>query len=141
MISEKEWFSSITTMTWSGGAIPKMLLAETVSDTLTLCVTPPPLAATLTVEVPTMAVLSADRVRVELPLPGAAIELGLKLAVTPVGRPEADSDTAELKPPVRVVEIVLLAEPPWVTDTLDGDALNVKSGAACALTVSATVVV
>ena len=141
IISEKEWFSSITTMTWSGGAIPKMLLAGTVRDTFTLWVTPPPLAVTVMLEVPTIAVLSAENVKVELPLPGAANELGLKLAVTPVGKPEADSDTAELKPPVSEVEMVDVAEPPWVTDTLDGEALRVKSGAVCALTVSATVVV
>ena len=141
IISEKEWFSSITTMTWSGGAIPKMLLAGTVRDTFTLWVTPPPLAVTVMLEVPTIAVLSAENVKVELPLPGAANELGLKLAVTPVGKPEADSDTAELKPPVSEVEMVEVAEPPWVTDTLDGEALNVKSGAAWAFTVRATVVV
>jgi hypothetical protein len=92
-------------------------------------------------EVPTIAVLSAENVRVELPLPGAAIELGLKVAVTPVGSPDADSDTAELKPPVSEVEMVEVAEPPWVTDTLDGEALSVKSGAAWAFTVRATVVV
>ncbi len=33
MIEEKEWFSSITTTTWSGGAMPKMLFARTVNDT------------------------------------------------------------------------------------------------------------
>jgi hypothetical protein len=141
MISEKEWFSSMTTTTWSGGAIPKILFAETVRDTLTLCVTPPPLAVTVIVEDPTMAVLSADNVRVEVPLPGAAIEPGLKLAVTPVGRPEADSDTAELKPPVSEVEMAVPAEPPWVTVKLAGDALKEKSGAAGAFTVRAIVVV
>jgi hypothetical protein len=67
---------------------------------------------TVTVEVPTTAVLSAVNVRVELPLPGAAIELGLKLAVTPVGRPDTESETAELKPPLTDVEAVVLLEPP-----------------------------
>lgn len=50
--------------------------------------------------------LLAVKVRVELPLPGAAIEAGLKLAVTPEGKPVAESETAELKPPLIVVEIV-----------------------------------
>jgi hypothetical protein len=62
--------------------------------------------------VPVVAVLLAEKVRVELPLPGAAIELGLKLAVTPDGRPETERDTAELNPPVTAVEIVVAAELP-----------------------------
>jgi hypothetical protein len=88
-----------------------------------------------------VAVLLAVNVRVELPLPGAPIEDGLKLAVTPAGRPEADSEIAELKPPLTVVEIVLLPEPPCATDKLVGEALTVKSGLAAAFTVRATVVV
>ena len=51
-------------------------------------------------------------VRVELPLPGAAIELGVKLAVTPVGKPDTERETAELKPPLTDVEAVVLLEPP-----------------------------
>ena len=62
--------------------------------------------------VPVVAVLLADKVTVELPLPGAAMEAGLKLAVTPAGKPEADKETAELKPPLTVVEIVELPELP-----------------------------
>jgi hypothetical protein len=64
----------------------------------------------VTVAEPVVAVLLAVRVRVELPLPGAAMELGLKLAVTPLGKPEADNETAALKPPLTVVEIVLVTE-------------------------------
>jgi len=91
--------------------------------------------------VPVVAALLAVNVSVELPLPGAAMEAGLKLAVTPEGKPEAESDTAELNPPLIAVEIVLLAVPPCVTDTLAGEALNVKFGVAAAFTVTATVVV
>lgn len=90
--------------------------------------------------VPVVAVLLAVKVRVELPLPGAAMEAGLKLAVTPAGNPEADKETAELKPPLTVVETVELPEPPWVTDTLAGEALTEKSGDAAELIVRATVV-
>ena len=60
--------------------------------------------------VPVVAVPLAVKVRVELPLPGAAMEAGLKVAVTPAGNPEAESETAELKPPLTVVEIVELPE-------------------------------
>jgi hypothetical protein len=98
-------------------------------------------AVTVTVEVPTIAVLSAVNVKVELPLPGAAMEVGLNAAVTPVGSPETDSATAELKPPLIDVERLVLLEPPCVTNTLAGDAASAKSGAAAASTVNETVVV
>ena len=96
---------------------------------------------TVTLEVPLIAVLPTLNVSVELPLPGAAIDAGLKLAVTPVGRPDAERATAELKPPLTAVEIVVLPELPWMTERLAGDALSVKLGAAAGLMVSATVLV
>jgi hypothetical protein len=98
------------------------------------------LAFTVTVVVPVAAVLLAVNVRVELPLPGAAIELGLKLAVTPAGKPDTESETTALNPPLTVVEIVLLPEPPCATDKLLGEALRVKSGVAAAVIVRETVV-
>jgi len=88
-----------------------------------------------------VAVLLAVKVSVELPLPGAAMDVGLKLAVTPEGKAEVDSEIAALKPPLTVVEIVLLPELPWVTDRLVGEALTVKSGVAVAVTVSEIVTV
>lgn len=81
--------------------------------------------------VPTAALVPAVNVSVELPLPGAAIEVELKLAVTPAGSPETESDTAELNPPLTVVEIVLLPELPRNTERLDGEALTLKSAVAC----------
>jgi hypothetical protein len=45
-------------------------------------------------------------VAVELPLPGAAIELGLKFTVTPAGAPLADNAIAELNPFSAVVVMV-----------------------------------
>jgi hypothetical protein len=112
-----------------------------VNATVAVWVTPPPVAVTVTFEVPVVAVLLAEKVRVELPLPGAAMDVGLKLAVTPEGRPDADNEIAELNPPLTEVEIVLLPEPPCVTDTLVGEALMLKSGVAVAVMVNATVVV
>jgi hypothetical protein len=102
---------------------------------------PPPLAVTVTFDVPVVAVLLAVKVKVELPLPGAAIELGLKLAVTPDGSPDADNEIAELNPPLTVVEIVLLPDEPWTTDRLVGEALKVKLGVAVAVIVSEIVAV
>ena len=43
---------------------------------------------------------------VEVPEPGAAIDAGVKLTVTPDGCPVADKATAELNPPKMPTEIV-----------------------------------
>ena len=107
-----------------------MAVAVIVREMVAVWTVPPPLAFTVTVAVPDVAVLLAVNVRVELPLPGAAIELGLKLTVTPAGKPEAESETAELNPPLMVVDIVEVPELPWATDRLVGEALTVKSGVA-----------
>jgi len=112
-----------------------------VSETVVLCETPPPLALMVIVEVPAAAVLPAVKVKVELPEPGAAMDVGLNAAVTPEGSPLAESDTAELKPPETVVEIVLVPELPAATERLAGDALMVKFGEVAAFTVNGIVVV
>ena len=111
-----------------------------VSEMVVVWEIPPPLAFTVIVDVPTVAVLLALKVSVELPEPGAAIDVGLKAAVTPAGSPLAESETAELKPPETVVEIELVPLPPAATETLAGDALTAKSGVAVAETVKETVV-
>ena len=102
--------------------------AVTVKATVVLCETPPPLALMVTVEVPVVAVLLAVKVNVELPEPGAAMDDGLNAAVTPAGRPDAESEMAELKPPETEVEIVVVLLPLRATETLDGEALTAKSG-------------
>ena len=83
------------------------------------------------VKVPADARLLAEIVRVELPLPGAAMELGLKLAVTPDGIPDAESETAELNPPLVVTDIVALVELPWFRLNDAGEAETMKSAVAC----------
>jgi hypothetical protein len=112
-----------------------------VSETVVLWETPPPLALMVIVDVPAAAVLAAVNVSVELPEPGAAIDVGLNAAVTPEGSPLAESDTAELKPPETVVEIVLVPLLPAATERLVGDALSVKLGAVAAFTVTGITVV
>src|SRR6266478_8848756 len=84
----------------------------------------------MTFVVPVVAVLLAVNVSVELPAPGAAMEAGLKLALTPVGNPETDNEIRELKPPLTVVEMVVVPVLPWVSVRLAGEALTVKSGVA-----------
>lgn len=86
------------------------------------------MALTVVLKVPVVAVLLAVNVSVELPLPGAAIDVGLKLAVTPLGSPDMESATDELNPLETEVEIVLAPELPCVTVKLVGEALRAKSG-------------
>lgn len=77
-------------------------------------------------------------VAVELPLPGAMIEVGLNPTVTPVGMPVAESAIAELNPFSAAVETVEVFDAPCAALTASGAAVMVKSGAA--VTVRFTVV-
>ncbi len=89
-----------------------------------------------------MAVVEATvKVAVDVPEPGAAIDVGLNATVTPEGSPLADNATAELKPPETVV--VTVEEPllPCTTETDVGEAASVKAGVGTAVTVSETVAV
>ncbi len=56
--------------------------------------------------VPGVVLLATVMVIVELPAPGAGIVCGLKLTVTPEGRPEADSVMSALNPPLIAVVMV-----------------------------------
>src|SRR5207249_3811399 len=102
-----------------GGAVP-----FTVKLMFVVCVRLPDVPVTVTVTVPKAAVLLAASVRV---LELVAV-LGLKEAVTPLGRPEADRDTLLLKPFAGVMVIVLLPLEPRVTVKLLGEAESVKLG-------------
>jgi hypothetical protein len=64
-------------------------------------------------------------VTVEVPDPGAAIEVGLKPTVTPLGWPVAERAIAELNPPDTAVVTVELPLPPAVTVTAVGEAVRV----------------
>src|SRR3954468_20173656 len=78
----------------------------------------------------------AVKVSTELPEPGAAIEDGLKEAVTPAGRPEAERAMAALKPPETAVVIVEVLVLPCTTETELGAAAIVKSGVVTTLGVT-----
>lgn len=78
---------------------------------------------------------------VEVPDPGAAMEVGLKLTVTPLGWPLALKATAESNPPDTAVVIVDVPLLPCNTETDVGEAEIVKLGVAVAVTVSETEVV
>jgi len=75
---------------------------------------------------------------VDDPEPGAAIDVGLKFTVTPVGWPEADSPIAELNPPETAVVIVDVPLEPWATESEAGEGEIVKFGPT--ITVRVTVV-
>ena len=92
---------------------------------------------TVTVEVPTVAVLLAVKVRTLVDVVG----LVPKAAVTPLGRPDADRVTLPVKPPEGVSVIVLEPLVPCLTVKLEGEADNEKFGVATPVTVSEIVVV
>ena len=105
-----------------------------------MCVTPPPFPVIVIVWLPALARLPTLTVMVDVPEPGAAMELGLKVTVMLLPVPEADKPIAELKPPEIVVVIVDVPELPGATVMEDGDALIMKLGFV-PVTVSVTVVV
>ena len=73
---------------------------------------------------------------VELPLPGAAIVLGLKLTVVPLGAPVADRLMALLNPPLTAVVMVEVPELPAATLTEVGELASVKLGGAVTVRVT-----
>lgn len=108
--------------------------------TVAVWVTPPPDPVIVIVRVPVEALRFTVTVMVDVPEPGAAIELGLKLTVTRDPWPLADNPIAELKPPEIAAVIVDLPELPLATLIDVGEALMVKFGFV-PVTVSETVVV
>lgn len=111
--------------------------AFTVRLMVVLCVSEPDVPVIVTVAVPVVAVLLAVNVTVLL----VVVLPGLKDAVTPLGRPEADKLTLPLNPLIGLTVMVLVPLPPCVTETLVGEADSEKSAAAGAVTVRVTVVV
>jgi hypothetical protein len=69
------------------------------------------------------------------------MDVGLKVAVTPVGWPLAVNATAELNPPETAVVMVELPLEPCTTETDVGEAASVNAGVAAAVTVRLMVAV
>ncbi len=92
--------------------------------TIVVLVRVPDVPVIATVAEPAVAVPLAVRVSVLVAVAG----LGLKDAVTPLGRPEADKLTLSLKPFCGVIVIVLVALLPCAMLRLPGDADKVKLG-------------
>jgi hypothetical protein len=118
-----------TTETELGDAeIVKLGLAEAVtfSETLAVSVVLPEVPVTVILYVPVAVDEAAVSVRTEVPAP--VIEVGLKPTVTPVGWPVAVRITAESKPPVTALVMVVVPELPCVTETELGEEERLKPG-------------
>ncbi len=102
-----------------------------------VCVKLPEVPVMVTVTAPVVAVLLAVSVKVLVAVAG----FGLKDAVTPLGKPEADKLTLPLKPFCGVTVIVLVPLAPCVMVKLLGEAESVKFGVGIGFTVRETVVV
>ena len=91
-----------------------------------VCVKLPELPVMVAVAVPVLAVPLAVSVKVLVAMAG----FGLKDAVTPLGKPEADKLTLPLKPFCGVTVIVLVLLAPCVMVKLPGEAKSTKVGVA-----------
>ncbi len=122
------------------GAADKVKLGAglTVKLRVVVFVSVPEMPVIVTTTVPVAAVLPAVRLS-ELVV---AVVAGLKVAVTPDGKPDADKLTLPVNPFCGVTVMVLgLPVAPCMSVKLAGDAPSVKFGDAAAVTVSEIVVV
>lgn len=104
-------------------------------------VTPPPVAVTVMKLVPVWVRLLALTVKVVVPVPGAAMLLGLKETDSFFASPEAEKPMDELKETLAVVVMEVEMEDPWVTISAVLAAERLKSAGVEDVTVSDTVVV
>jgi hypothetical protein len=107
-----------------------------VRRTVVVFIKLPEVPVMVTVTVTVDAVLLAVSVNVL----ALVVLVGLKEAVTPLGRPEADKVTLPLKPFCGVTVMVLAPLAPWVSAKLLGDAESVKLGTGSGFTVREMVV-
>lgn len=105
------------------GARVKLGFGRIVSAMVALLVEVPDVPVTVTVDRPAAAVLAAAKVSALLP-----DVIAPKVAVTPVGRPDAANATVPLNPFVGTTVIVLAPLAPGRTLRLVGDAVRVKLG-------------
>jgi hypothetical protein len=97
--------------------------AFTCSEIVVVWVSDPLTPVIVTVAGPVDAVLLAVSVRVDVPV----VDDGLNDAVTPLGRPLAESETEPVNPPAGATEIVDEVELPCVTEALEGLDESAKS--------------
>ena len=119
--SKKGWLELITVDSVTPPVVPELV---TVRAIVVLCVKDPLVPVTVTLAVPVAAVLDAAKVTLLVPV----VDAGLKLAVTPVGKPLAARATVPVKPFSGLTVMVLLADAPWATERLAGLADREKFG-------------
>jgi hypothetical protein len=88
---------------------------------------PPPVAVIVIVRVPVAALDVVLIFIVEVPDPGAAIDVGVKVIVSRLSCPDAERLIGELKLPEATVVIVTLPELPRTIDSDVGEAESVKA--------------
>jgi len=117
----------------SGGALTEAVGTDeippegvTVRLMFVFCDAPPPEPLTVNVELPNGVAEPAVIDSVELPEPGAAMDVGLNVTIAPVGGVLAESVMSELSPPAATVEIVVLAVPPCGTVNVVNEAVSVR---------------
>jgi hypothetical protein len=117
-----------TCVALQAGAHPLGLV--TVTDTVVVLVVLPLVPVMVTVAAPAAAELLAVNFSIEvtLPLAEGVTEAGESDAVTPRGRPETLSDTAELKPLLLVTVMVLVPDAPCTIVKLLGESDSENDG-------------
>lgn len=117
-------------MSWfSQPAGSGVLAAVTLSVSVAVCVKLPAVPVTVMEKLPVEAVLLVTNVSALVAVAG----FGLKEAVTPLGKPDADKVTLELKPFCGVIATVLESLAPCIIVRLLGDADRAKFGTARAV--------
>ena len=99
-----------------------------MSVIVTLLLSVPEAPETLTLNVPTAALPFAERVTMLVLVAG----LVPKVAVTPLGKPEAVKFTLPLNPFTGLIVMVLKPDAPWRKVTVEGAADSVKLGCGAA---------
>lgn len=113
----------------------------TVSERVVVLLVLPLVPMMVMVRVPVVARELAVNFTVDVPEPGAPMDDGVKLTVTPDASPVAVKAIAELKPPVAAVVMVDVPLLPRTIVTDVGEAEMVKLGGAGAVTVRVIVAV
>jgi len=95
-----------------------------VRATPAVFVLPPPVPVMVIVKNPIAHPELVVTCIVAVPEPGAAMDVGVKLTLTPLGRPDTDKPILELKPSITAVLIVELLDLPRITRSALGEALR-----------------
>lgn len=100
----------------------------TVTPSVCVFVTPPPVAVTVSVVLPVTVLDAAFSVSILLPPPGEGMLVGASVAVTPFGNPLTESVIADLNPFATAVDRVTGIDPPLATITFAPPSVSVNVG-------------